>query len=202
MTPHQFNLILSLLDENLRRQHLWEPICPAEHLAMTLRYLSSGDLIQGIALSFRVGISTARLAVRVTCRALWTKLQPLYLAEPDTAAWLRVAEGFNRDWQFPNSVGAVDGKHIQIHAPAHSGSMYFNYKGTYSIVLMAIVDSGYRFVVVDVGAYLKQSDGGSSNSQFLGSCWNRAASGCQAISCYPRPNCLLHASSSGTRRFS
>ncbi|KAG0416110.1 hypothetical protein HPB47_006716 [Ixodes persulcatus] len=43
-------------------------------------YLSSGDLIQGIALSFRVGISTARLAVRVTCRALWTKLQPLYLA--------------------------------------------------------------------------------------------------------------------------
>lgn len=44
------------------------------------RYLSSGDLMQDIALSFRVGISTARLAVRVTCRALWTRLQPLYLA--------------------------------------------------------------------------------------------------------------------------
>lgn len=169
MTPHQFDLILSLVDEDLRRQHLCrEPICPAERLAMTLRYLSSGDLIQGIALSFRVGISTARLAVRVTCRALWTKLQPLYLAKPDTAAWLRVAEGFNRDWQFPNCVGAVDGKHIQIHAPANSGSMYFNYKGTYSIVLMAIVDSGYSFVVVDVGAYGKQSDGGVLKQSVFG----------------------------------
>ncbi|KAM7304263.1 uncharacterized protein ISCGN_014163 [Ixodes scapularis] len=124
------------------------------------KYLSPGDLIQDIALSFRVGISTARLAVRVTCKALWTRLQPLYLVKPDTAAWLRVADGFSRSWQFPNCLGAVDGKHILIQAPAKSGSMFFNYKGTYSIVLLAVVDSDYKFVVVDVGAYGKQSDGG------------------------------------------
>ncbi|KAH7973642.1 hypothetical protein HPB49_003502 [Dermacentor silvarum] len=32
--------------------------------------------------------------------------------------------------------------------------------GTYSIVLLTIVDSDYKFVVVDIGAYGKQSDGG------------------------------------------
>ncbi|CAN8013953.1 unnamed protein product [Ixodes persulcatus] len=161
MTPLQFDFILRLVRADLERSYLCrEPIWPGERLAMTLRYMSSGDLVQDIALSFRVGISTARLAIRDTCRALWKRLQPLYMAKPDTNAWLQVAEGFSRSWQFPNCLGAVDGKPIMIQAPEKSGSMYFNYKGTYSIVLLAVVDSDYKFVVVDVGAYGKQSDGG------------------------------------------
>lgn len=43
------------------------------------RYLSSGALMQDIALSFRVGISTAREAVQETCAALWSRLKPLYM---------------------------------------------------------------------------------------------------------------------------
>ncbi|KAH7935161.1 hypothetical protein HPB52_004571 [Rhipicephalus sanguineus] len=83
-----------------------------------------------------------------------------FTTTPTTATWLQVAEGYCQTWQFPNCVGAVDGKHVQIKCPPNSGSMYFHYKGTYSIVLLAVVDSDYKFVVVDVGAYGKQSDGG------------------------------------------
>ncbi|XP_037574321.1 uncharacterized protein LOC119456563 [Dermacentor silvarum] len=129
MVPQQFDFILSLVGRDLDRQYcIREPISSAERLAMTLRYLSSGDLMQDIALSFRVGISTARLAVRVTCRALWHRLQPIYMPKPDVAAWLRTAEGFGRTWQFPNCIGAVDGKHVHIKRPKNSGTMYFNYK--------------------------------------------------------------------------
>ena len=74
--------------------------------------------------------------------------------------WKIVAEGFNQRWNFPNCIGAVDGKHVTVQPPANSGSQFFNYKHQFSVVLMAVVDSDYTFLYVDVGSNGRVSDGG------------------------------------------
>ena len=89
------------------------------------------------------------------------------MPKPDAAAWWRIANDFEDAWEFPNCIGAIDGKHVQIQCPPRSGSLYHNFKGFFSIVLMAVVDANYRFICVDIGDLGSNSDGGIfSNSKF------------------------------------
>lgn len=102
------------------------------------------------------------------CSAIIFKLKEEYLSIPSEEDWKRIAKEFWDIWNFPNCIGALDGKHVVIEAPPNSGSLYFNYKKTFSIVLLALVDAQYKFLAVDIGAYGKNSDGGILSNSNLG----------------------------------
>jgi len=90
---------------------------------------------------------------------------------PTTEMLLATPNKFYLKRNFPNCVGSIDGKLIRLKCPSNSGSMYYNYKHYYSIVLQGLADARYGFIAIDFGAYGKQSDGEifrySSLYQFL-----------------------------------
>lgn len=46
--------------------------------------------------------------------------------------WLNVSNAFNAKWNFPNCIGAIDGKHVAIKRPKGAGSLFYNYKVTFT----------------------------------------------------------------------
>ena len=92
----------------------------------------------------------------------------MFFQWPTTAEqWQWIASQFQERWQFLHCLGSIDGKHIRMQSPIHSGSDYYNYKQYFSIVLLAVVDSNYNFMFADVGCQGRISDGGVFNNSAL-----------------------------------
>ncbi|KAL4104375.1 hypothetical protein QTP88_019676 [Uroleucon formosanum] len=155
MTRFQFNVLFLKIENNITKQntHFREAIPPKEKLAVCLRFLGTGDSYQTIAFSFRLGHSTVQSIVLEVYSAIIFTLKDEYIPIPGEEDWKRIAKEFWEIWNFPNCIGALDGKHVVIEAPPNSGSLYFNYKKTFSIVLLALG---------------KNSDGGILSNSYLG----------------------------------
>jgi hypothetical protein len=52
-----------------------------------------------------------------------------------------------------NCLGTQNGKHVSIQSHSNSGSQFSNYKKTFSIVLLTLVDAYCNFIAVDLAAY-------------------------------------------------
>ncbi|KAJ8913890.1 hypothetical protein NQ315_005687 [Exocentrus adspersus] len=169
MSSENFNNLLNIVGPKLFKIHcVREPISIGERLALTLRYLASGDSMVSISYAFRIAPTTITHIIYETCNAIWDCLADSVLLKPDEESWLNIAKEFEERWQLPHCVGAIDGKHVSIQAPAHSGSTYYNYKGSHSIVLLALCDARYKFTLVDIGSEGRHSDGGIFKNSNIG----------------------------------
>lgn len=169
MSAQRFDDLLRRVSPLIQHRNTHEiPVRPAQRLTATLRFLASGDSQSSIAYSYHLGKSTFNSILYEVCDAIWRVLSSEFVAFPTTEKWREISLDFHNLWNFPLCCGALDGKHVVIQCPPNSGSQYFCYKGTFSVVLLALCDGRYRFTFVDIGGYGRQSDGGTLASSALG----------------------------------
>lgn len=169
MSVTSFTELLNLIEPIIMKQDAVRiSISARTRLQICLRYLASGDSMASISFAFRVGVNTVSKIITETCEAIWNILKERVFPEITEDLWIKKANDFENMWDFPNCIGAIDRKHMEIQAPTHSGSTYYNYKGTHSIVLIALADANYMFTIVDIGAEGRRSDGGILQESKLG----------------------------------
>lgn len=83
------------------------------------------------------------------------------LPSPNREQFMLISEEFKNKWNFPNVIGCIDGKHVRIRCPNRTGSLYYNYKDFFSIVLLALVDANCKFIGIDIGSYGREGDSGT-----------------------------------------
>lgn len=76
-----------------------------------------------------MGISTISSIVNEVCDFIWKHLNTEFMGIPSGEKWEEISMEFEVRANFPNCIGAVDGKHVRIIIkPIRSGSICFNYK--------------------------------------------------------------------------
>ena len=140
-------------------------------LAVTLRYLETGDSYLTLQYDFRIAKNTIALFIPQVCDAIIDEYMEEAIHCPTTPEeWLEKARAFEETWNVPHALGAMDGKHIDMRCPYNSGTEFYNYKGFYSILLFALVDADYQYLWIDVGTNGCCSDAQLFNRSDLKAC--------------------------------
>ena len=158
VTKATFLYILDAIKDDLTKQTVAEnPVPPPVRLAVCLYRLGRGDYLHTIGELAGLGKSTVCGIVKEVSEAIvsrmWQKMVVCNM--PKSLENLKeTMTGFEEQWQFPCCFGAVDECHLPIKYPnggLESAKEYHNFKTFFSIVLMAIVDSNYRFIWASSG---------------------------------------------------
>ena len=100
----------------------------------------------------------------------YTVLTTHYLQPPSTEKeWKQISSEFLELWNMPHVIGAIDNKQVAMECPKNTESLYPNYKGFFSQVLLAVCDAKYNFIFIDIGQYGSTNDSAVLKNSELGS---------------------------------
>ena len=97
MTPNRFEHLLTLVAPltEKRTTRFREPISASQRLALTLRFLATGESQQSLSFSYRIGKAKVNKIVSETSLAIYNSLKQPYLKHPPSKEeWLSISSGF------------------------------------------------------------------------------------------------------------
>ena len=93
--------------------HLRLAISPEEKLALTLRFIATGESHQSLMYQYRVSHKTISRFIPEVADAIFNVLKDEYLKfSQSKQEWLEISGIIYNKLQFPNRIGAMDGKCI------------------------------------------------------------------------------------------
>uniref|UniRef100_UPI00358EEA32 putative nuclease HARBI1 n=1 Tax=Myxine glutinosa TaxID=7769 RepID=UPI00358EEA32 len=161
--PEMFRKLVAHLTPRIQKQdtNFRKALPPGLKVAITLRFLATGNSYKSLSYGLRVTPNTIVSIVPEVCQAIYDEYHEEAIKCPSTPEeWKEVAKDFSEKWSFHHVCGALDGKHVRILAPPGSGSVYYNYKGYFSIIMLALVDADYKLMYLNVGTPGADSDAG------------------------------------------
>ena len=153
MSQVTFQIICTQLKPHIQRRitKFRQPVSVEERVAVTIWRLATNIEYRTIGALFGLGRSTVGEIVLDTCEFIVVHLLPKYVRVPRNETLREIVDGFEHKWEFPQTVGAIDGTHIPILRPSDSASDYYNRKGYYSILMQAVVEFRGLFMDVNIG---------------------------------------------------
>lgn len=115
MDTEAFNELLKIIEPNITKQNAVRNSVPATtRMEICLRYLAQGDTMQYLSFAFRGTTNTVSKIVAETFQAIWSGLKDAVFSECTENMQIQTAKEFQDIWDFPNCIGAIDGKHIEL----------------------------------------------------------------------------------------
>ncbi|XP_062704016.1 uncharacterized protein LOC134286423, partial [Aedes albopictus] len=108
MTAKEFDYLLKLVTPYIEKQdtYMRKSISPGERLALTLRYLATGESFSSLQYLFRIPQCTISQIIPEVLDAIYMVLRKDFMKVPSTKdEWKEVATKFDRLWNFPNCIG-------------------------------------------------------------------------------------------------
>ena len=153
MDPDTFNEILERITPRIKKLTTnYKKPYKNPWLAATLRFLATENSSKCISYSFRVSHNIACDFFIEVCQAIIDEYADKVIVKPATPdGWKEVADDIWKRWNFPHCLGGHRWEACSSETPEEVSSLFHNYKGFFPIFLLAIVDSDYKFMYVDVG---------------------------------------------------
>lgn len=146
--------------ENMRRQDtsMRKAIALEKRVAIGLYRLATSAEERTVANLFGVSPASVNMIFREFCAVIVNNLEAQLVCFPKLHELQEHMRQFAAVCGFPQGVGALDGCHIEVCPPKEEAADYFNYKGWYSIILLAVVDHKYKFLYTNSGSPGKNND--------------------------------------------